>query len=214
MQNYRIQSIDLIKIVAMIFVMGLHCAGAFVSHDYDNLWGNIVGRISVCAIPLFFMVSGYLLLGRTQPDFHYSLRKSISLIRFVAICIVGYTLIYWMVCLLRHVPIHGLDLIKNFFGAFIQRGAFSIFWYFGAMIIIYWIYPMLNRVYLNRFQKYVGILLILVFVEFIVFALHISHNCLDISYLSVYRGGACGGCSDSNIQDMELAVLFYVGRNI
>ncbi len=189
MQNYRIQSIDLTKIIAMICVMGLHCAGAFVSHDYDNLWGNIVGRISVCAIPLFFMVSGYLLLGRPQSDFRYSLKKSQSIIRFVAICTVGFTLIYWIVCLLRHVPIHGLDLVKNFFEAFIQKGALWMFWYFGAMIIIYWIYPTLNRIYLNRFQKYVGLLLTLFFVEFIVFALHISHNSLNISYLSSVGGG-------------------------
>lgn len=76
----RIQSVDLIKIIAMICVMGLHSAGAFVSHDNDNFWGNVVGRISVCAIPLFFMVSGYLLIGRDNVSYQYSLKKIISII--------------------------------------------------------------------------------------------------------------------------------------
>ena len=183
MQNSRIQTIDLIKVIAMICVMGLHCAGVFVSLNEGNISGNIVGRISVCAIPLFFMVSGYLLLGRNHLDLSYSITKIIHIIKFVAVCTFSYTLIFWIWRFLNGYQFDYLDIMKNFIGAFIKRGAFSIFWYFGAMIIIYLIYPYINRLFINNFKSFVAILLALCFFEFIVYTQQICHTSLKTKIL-------------------------------
>lgn len=188
MQNHRILSIDLIKIIAMICVMGLHSAGIFVYNDNGTIIGNTVYRASVCAIPLFFMVSGYLLLGREKSDYKYSLKKCISIVRFVAICTIGYTLLHWIWQLLRGTNINYRELINNFCGAFIQKGKFSIFWYFGAMIIIYLMYPLLNRLYKSHFKSFVGLLLLLLFFESIVYTQHITHNLLNESVLACAGG--------------------------
>lgn len=50
-------SIDLIKVIAMFAVIGLHTSKA--SEDWRI--ANIIYETDVVAIPLFFMVSGYLL---------------------------------------------------------------------------------------------------------------------------------------------------------
>ena len=73
----RNQSIDLIKIIAMIMVIGLHVNIGRL----DNPIAFVISRTSGIAIPLFFMVSGFLLWGR-KDNVKYSLKKifNISLI--------------------------------------------------------------------------------------------------------------------------------------
>lgn len=52
-------------------------------------------------------------------------------------------------------------LIKTFFGAFLQRGTFALFWYFGAMCIIYAVYPILNKIY-DDYPRYYCLMLIFI----------------------------------------------------
>lgn len=66
----RIQSLDFIKIIAMLSVMGLHSTYSFIDESHIGV-ADIIYRTSVIAIPLFFMVSGFLLLGRTKVDYRY-----------------------------------------------------------------------------------------------------------------------------------------------
>ena len=75
-------NLDLIKIMAMIFVVGLHTGTSFMVHGIDV---NSYYKITICgtAIPLFFTVSGYLLLGRPNVDWHYSIKKIWGIVRFV-----------------------------------------------------------------------------------------------------------------------------------
>ena len=56
-------NLDFIKILAMIFVIGMHSGTSFYIGNIDV---NRYYRLTICgtAIPLFFTVSGYLLLGR------------------------------------------------------------------------------------------------------------------------------------------------------
>ena len=77
MQKDRNLSIDLIKIVAMFGVMCLHS-----THSYSSLgqfcFADILYESAVVSMPLFFMVSGYLLIGRENIDYKYSFRKIIG----------------------------------------------------------------------------------------------------------------------------------------
>ena len=78
-------SIDLVKVVAMMCVMILHIP--FMWRADDNLLAFTMSRSAGMAIPLFFMVSGFILFGR-KPDFRYSIKKIIGIIRFVVINII------------------------------------------------------------------------------------------------------------------------------
>ncbi|MBD5197412.1 MAG: acyltransferase family protein [Bacteroidales bacterium] len=59
-RNY---SIDAIKIVAMLGVIMLHTSHDLMSESGYDL-ASFMYKSAVASIPLFFMVSGYLLLGR------------------------------------------------------------------------------------------------------------------------------------------------------
>lgn len=152
----------------MIGVIGIHFYSHFINTDNSQL-ADIIYRTSVVSIPLFFMVSGYLLLGRVNCSYRYSLNKICNIIRFVLII----TTSWWLTMTLSH---HNSDytFIDNVFGSFIGRGSYGIFWYFGAMIIIYLIYPTIN--YLFRFQRptFLWILLLLITMQSLAFIANVT----------------------------------------
>ena len=64
-------SIDLIKIIAMLGVVCLHS-----THSYINTAiGMVMYSTAVISIPLFFIVSGYLLIGKECIDYQYVIKK-------------------------------------------------------------------------------------------------------------------------------------------
>ncbi len=158
----RNQSIDLIKIVAMSMVVCLHATYRFMKIDSSGMTFTLY-NLGVVAIPLFFMASGYLLIGRPNASFSYVFKKIIRILRFVTV-LVG---IWWIIHCVRH-DVSLYVLIRNYIGAFIQVGSFSVFWYFGAMIILYMLYPVINRAYQSK-NKYYSTLLFIGFIQNSVF---------------------------------------------
>lgn len=154
MAQERNLNLDFIKILAMVFVIGMHSIAAY------NIFGvniNKLFKYTICAsgIPLFFAVSGYLLLGRKKADWHYSFKKIWGIIKFVfVIC-----WIFWLFrFLFTGVPLWD-KLYKDPLGAFLMGGTFWHFWYFGAMIILYFIYPLVNKIYNDKPKLFNYILL-------------------------------------------------------
>lgn len=142
MTQERNLNIDLIKIIAMVFVIGLH---SIAKYTIDGFNINYYYKHAICgtAIPLFFIVSGYLLLGRKNIEWNYSLKKIWGIVRFVfVVC-----WIYWAGrFLLTGEPLWD-KLYKDPLGAFLMGGTFWHFWYFGAMNVIYFVYPWINNIY-------------------------------------------------------------------
>ena len=162
-------NIDLIKIIAMIGVVCLHSTFPFTVGDAPYV-AQFLYRTAVISIPLFFMVSGYLLLGRESASYSYSLTKIFKIVRFVFVFAAAYCLLY---------SAYHMDFTMwrfyctTFLGAFIQRGYFAIFWYFGAMCMLYMLYPCLNRLYLNRSGKLYCVFALLLLLQSTVFVLNI-----------------------------------------
>lgn len=135
-------NIDLIKICAMFAVIMLHTSVCF-NNLSNYLIAYIMRTIGLMGVPLFFTVSGYLLMGRKHISYSYSFSKIYNICRYVLV----FSILYWIL-----VSIHAHELsIKYFvYGAstsLINRGFFPWFWYFGAMIIIYLILPIYNNLY-------------------------------------------------------------------
>lgn len=147
MVKERNLNLDFIKILAMIFVIGLHTGTTWIVSDIDI---NAYYRWSIfgTAIPLFFSVSGYLLLGRKNIDWKYSLKKIWGITRFVFIV----CWIYWAGRFLITGEPHWDKLYKDPLGAFLMGGTFWQFWYFGAMNLIYILYPVLNKIYNDKYR--------------------------------------------------------------
>ena len=148
MAQERNLNLDFIKILAMVFVVGIHSIANF------NIWGiniNDYYRLTICgtAIPLFFTVSGFLLLGRNNIDWYYSTKKIWGIVTFVfVVC-----WIYWLIKLIVTQEPHWDKLYKDPLGAFLMGGTFWQFWYLGAMCLIYLLYPFLNKIY-NLYKKW------------------------------------------------------------
>lgn len=72
--------LDIVKIIAMIMVVGLHVqvGGGLAPSELLRLQYGA----ELCAIPLFFMVSGYLMQTK-MPDFKYVAHKIFNIIKYV-----------------------------------------------------------------------------------------------------------------------------------
>lgn len=155
----RNQSIDCVKVVAMFGVMALHTC---LSRT-NELPGFILSRMFGLSIPLFFMVSGYLMHGRVV-DYKYAIRKIFMILRFTfLVC-----LFIWFLESLRH-GFTWISFPKIWIGSFIQRGPMSVFWYFGAMIMIYAVLPIYNYLEQNYKNFLFQFTLFLASISFIAF---------------------------------------------
>lgn len=149
MEKKRIQSLDLVKVVAMLMVLMLHV-------NVLKQWSS-TGFSKMCyalpgiAIPLFFMTSGYLMADK-KVDRAYIIRKIWGIIRFSFIISV---VVYGV-----RSAFHD-DVAFPFPFCFLQLYDLGVFWYFGAMILVYAFLPLLQRV-INSQRYFVPVLVGLV----------------------------------------------------
>lgn len=126
----RNQSIDLIKIIAMIMVVRMH-TGLNHSLIFFAPIGLLHGIISP-AIPLFFMVSGYLMQSK-MPDYRYVGKKILHILKFVFIVV---SISCVLTGIFEHHPRpHSLYLW------FVAGGNLWYFWYLGSTILLYLMAP-------------------------------------------------------------------------
>jgi surface polysaccharide O-acyltransferase-like enzyme len=143
----RLIGLDLIKIIACFLVVVLHtCRNTHINASSIMYYSGVV------AIPLFFMTNGYLLFGKVRENKWYSYKKigRILLLTFLlncAICI--------LYAIVKHSFINPFPCIIS--NLFLKQGFFWHFWFLGALILIYALFPMFNYLYQNR-QRYFFIL--------------------------------------------------------
>lgn len=164
--NKRNESLDLIKVIAMLGVVALHCQ-LYIPRDYHSTY--ILSTVAAgFPIPLFFMVSGYLMFGR-KPSIKYSVKKIAKILKFL----IEFALIYWLIFRMANGTsiLMGLKYVPL---AMLQEGPLPIFWYFGAMCILYACLPVLN--FLD--QRYERFLLLFTLFLFVVVNIIFILNCV------------------------------------
>lgn len=129
----RNQDIDLIKVIAMFGVIGLHSWGAFMEWHYVN----VLYESCVIAIPLFFMSSGYILLSRDDVNYNYVLNKIKRIVRFLLL----YSISYWLVYSFMNFSFSYKELLHLIVGMITQKSALYFCWYLVTMIILYAFLP-------------------------------------------------------------------------
>ncbi|HAV91171.1 MAG TPA: hypothetical protein DCW44_07860 [Eubacterium sp.] len=144
-------SIDLIKTIAMIMVLGLHI---FLTKQISpsfilkcNYGYNCIG------VPLFFMVSGYLLIQKNL-TFKYSINKIKGILKFVLLTIT--------IILIVDFLLYGTFSYRDYYKWIIQRGHMWQYWYFASMIIIYFLLPLLQKIIRSEYLLPVFILLVII----------------------------------------------------
>ena len=144
MCKYRNINLDLLKVLACVGVVLLHTTmGGFKETGSWNLLTYLY-YLGTYSIPLFFMVNGYLLLGKREITYSYILQK----VKWILITVSSWTFIVWL--FKRDFT---ENLIKKIVGSLIQKGYFFQFWFFGAVILIYICLPILKK-FLNSKRSF------------------------------------------------------------
>ena len=141
-------NLDLIKVLACIGVVLLHTT--MVGFKETGSWNLLayLYYLGTYSIPLFFMVNGYLLLGKKEITYPYILQK----VKWILTIVSSWTIIVWL--FKRDFTVNP---IKKIIGSLLQKGYFSQFWFFGALILIYLCLPILRK-FLNSKRSYLYIL--------------------------------------------------------
>ncbi|MDS3512638.1 acyltransferase family protein [Streptococcus pneumoniae] len=144
MRKNRNINLDLLKVLACVGVVLLHTTmGGFKETGSWNLLAYLY-YLGTYSIPLFFMINGYLLLGKREITYIYILQK----VKWILITVSSWSFIVWL--FKRDFT---TNPIKKIVGSLIQRGYFFQFWFFGALILIYLCLPILRQ-FLNSKRSY------------------------------------------------------------
>lgn len=195
----------------MFGVVCLHTTLQYITPCNISM-ADILYRTAVISIPLFFMTSGYLMLGRKDINYTYVSHKIVNIIKFVFAII----FLWW---LLHSAKQHSLDLnilARTFFCSFIQKGSFGIFWYFGAMVIIYTLLPLLNYIYEHNVKVFKFLLITLFVICNIIFICNLlwggnyllfSHLGCGIGFFYFCLGGYVKHISTLRIKSIYIILL-------
>jgi surface polysaccharide O-acyltransferase-like enzyme len=124
--------------------------------------------MGVIAMPLFFITNGYLLFGKTNKDKYYTYKKRDNILILVFLWNMLYTVAY---IILKHEPLNPFSNTIN--NLFFQSGSFGQFWFFGSLIIIYIMFPSIDRLYFENKKHFLILAMILVFIQIIMDGLNI-----------------------------------------
>ena len=157
MHKTRNINLDLIKVLACIGVVLLHTT--MIGFKDTGSWNLLayLYYLGTYSIPLFFMVNGYLLLGKSNITYSYILQK----VKWILITVSSWTFIVWF--FKRDFT---TNPIKKVMGSLLQRGYFFQFWFFGALILIYLCLPILKK-FLKSKNQYLLALSLLVIIGFV-----------------------------------------------
>lgn len=148
MHKTRNINLDLIKVLACIGVVLLHTT--MIGFKDTGSWNLLayLYYLGTYSIPLFFMVNGYLLLGKRNITYSYILEK----VKWILITVSSWNTIVWL--LKRDFAVNP---VKKIIGSMVQKGYFFQFWFFGALILIYLCLPILKK-FLNSKRRYLFML--------------------------------------------------------
>lgn len=148
MHKTRNINLDLIKVLACIGVVLLHTT--MIGFKDTGSWNLLtyLYYLGTYSIPLFFMVNGYLLLGKKDITYSYILQK----VKWILITVSSWTFIVWL-----FKRDFAVNPVKKIIGSMVQKGYFFQFWFFGALILIYLCLPILKKI-LNSKRSYLYIL--------------------------------------------------------
>lgn len=149
--NKRIIGLDAVKLIAMLSVVVSHSINVLIAYKQDLTMSTICHSLTAGGVPLFFMVSGYLLLGRKGTTYKYVAHKIWAIVRYIAaVCI-----LYWIVMALIHWDYAQVkNCASEFVNTFMLRGPFTPFWFLWTMTVIYLLLPLTHRFYARHTRAF------------------------------------------------------------
>lgn len=170
--------LDLLKVLACFAVVGLHV----FSLEYNSKLIGFIHYLFGYAVPVFFMVNGYLILNKEKLNYSYVFRKIKNIL--VVVCIWNF-LIYIPKALVKHQFENPVLMIL---GSLVQKGFMWQFWFLGAMILTYLLAPLIHKAINKSRWGYPVILSILLVFCIVLTILHaVTGKSLVEEYFQTFR---------------------------
>lgn len=154
MAKVRNVNLDFTKVVACFAVVGLH---VFL-YDYNNLVITYLHYFCGYAVPMFFMVNGYLTLNKEQIAYHYVFQKILHVFWVVLLwCI----LLSMKNALTNHTyP----NILMELYGSMMFIDSLSHLWFLWSLILVYLLAPLVHKMINTTKWGYTIVLSLLILV--------------------------------------------------
>ncbi len=166
--------LDLLKNLACIAVVVLHVTGMVPVKIVGYSLKTTLYYIAGFAVPVFFMVNGYSLLNKAKLSYRYISKKLLSILAIVF----SWNVLMFFVKLFVEKKM--TNPIMTSINSLIQRDYFWQFWFFGALIIIYLMLPVIHK-YFSNLKSAIIITAIFVAICLTVDMISIVRSCLGLS---------------------------------
>ena len=124
---------DITKFILSLLIVQIHI-GLFSTYNIatEELFKNLIGRY---AVPLFFMISSYLLFDKIDKDHLFSLENKYIYNRYISRLLILYT--SWLIIYFISLKfIFNMDIsITQFISSYFTDGLYRQFWYLNAQIL-------------------------------------------------------------------------------
>ena len=147
--------LDILKIMACFAVVVIHVTGIITFNMKSNYTINhTLYYMSGFAVPIFFIVNGYFQLNREKVKYTYAMKKIGNIL---AVVFVWNLIVFLLSRIVTNKFLINLLLSKKTTDPFsmtlnslIQRDYFWQFWFFGSLIIIYAVLPLLHKCFISN----------------------------------------------------------------
>lgn len=136
--------VDLVRVIAIFFVVLGHTSESVTDHWnriplFDWMSGNVYSSFVRLCIPMFFMISGFLLLGKEEPLWDFFRKR----FRRIIIPLVAWSVIYLLVS--QDYSNYTLfNAVKSIAKTIFMGPAYYHLWYLYSLIPIYLFIPVLR----------------------------------------------------------------------
>lgn len=157
--------------MSLVLVLCLHCADRCYTPE-QTIWSvtRFIYCLGVIAVPTFFAVSGYQLLGRENIGYRYSVKKILKLLKATFVLYLLAKFLQWMIWDEEFVV---STIPQMFFGSFFNHGNYGLIWFVGALGLVYLCYPLINRIYLRHKAGFIGLWVALLLFQTFIFTITI-----------------------------------------
>jgi len=145
-KNYHIYYFDYIRFMAMICVIYMHGAANLLSNIFNFDWEyvNLSTSFSFAAVPLFLMMSGYLILSDKKTlDISYLIKERIPRL---LLPLIFWTFVAIFGILYQNNEIINLKNFSKYLISSLEQPVMCHFWYVYTLIGIYFISPIVYYV--------------------------------------------------------------------
>ena len=159
--------IDYLKVISILLVVVLHTVNIGIVNN-KNVSGGFIYYFGTIAIPLFFMIDGYLLLSKER-DYKYTFKR----IKKISIIVLFY---YFIIFIPFIIFKNNSSLFQVLFKTLEKEGFFYQFWFLGSLIIVNLLLPLFSKLINNNYKLYKVITIIMIIICILVDLLNIFLN--------------------------------------